>query len=148
MTKEIVIRRAAPLDAINILKFMRKVHERHHQNLPEIVDRYTLIWISEIIAFGICFNACIDGRLVGSMGAKKESMPWNPYQHHLDTKWLHVLDSFIDGDVRDSLIIAMRREADKQKRLLKLTIQPELHRERDSVALTASHHSYLLEPNQ
>lgn len=102
------IRRAHPTEAVSILKLMQKMHSRYMPNDPPVNDRDALAWIAQTVCYGICFNAIIGGRIIGTVGLKGEYIAWNRKYHQANVEWLHVTDNFIHSDVRDKLISAAR----------------------------------------
>ncbi len=130
-----LIGRAEPIDAAKILKFIRAAHVRHGDRSPAWIDRFALLWVTDVVCRGVVVNATVEGRVVGSIGLALESFPWNPYVQHLRGQWLHVLDNFVDSEVRDALISAAMGAAVEQEAELEIDVPDYLWRQEDK-ALT------------
>jgi hypothetical protein len=102
--------RAQPMDASKTLKFIHRLHGELMREMPDIVDRFALPWITDVICFGVCFNACLDGRIIGSIGLAKSHHPFNHYHHHLQSQWFHVMDGYREM-ARDKLIEKAQTES-------------------------------------
>lgn len=127
MSKTILLHRTEAADATKVLKFMHKVHERNYPDVPLIVDRFALPWVTDVICYGVALSASLNGRLVGTIGLRKQSHPWNLYKQHLGTEWLHVLDDYKDSEVRTNLILKARKTAEEMGYDLDIKVPGYLH---------------------
>lgn len=91
MTMQTMIRRATALDAVNILKIIRKSDASLPDNLEKGDELQAVRYVLEIIESGIVFVSEQHGRVVGTIALRPKS---DLGVRVLEEEWFAVLPSF------------------------------------------------------
>ena len=109
-TKTLRIRRATPLDAVNLYRLLVDEEKRAGTGAP-FDEASRIAHILTTIAVGYVTVAVLSGRIVGSIGAVP-SAPSYSDEKPLTGQWLVLLPSFRDTKVGVKLVEGLARFAD------------------------------------
>lgn len=101
---EITLRTAKPADAVAVMQAIRPMHEESAIQFPPIVEADALRWIIDVIERGFVVLAEVDGRIVGTLGLRVQTYPWNARVPFLYNTWFYVAPEFRKGGTAAKLL--------------------------------------------
>lgn len=101
--RTIIIRRASPLDASNVIRLVDQT--------PGANEARLMHWTIEVISRGFVAVADVDRRIVGSVGVMTVTAPFQSAPH-LETVWFAVVPAFVRRGTGDTLLEAAEQFAD------------------------------------
>lgn len=118
--KSLRIRRAKPLDAVNLYRLLVDEEKRTGTGVP-FDEAARVAHVLTVIETGFVSVAVLSGRIVGSIGALPVA-PRYAKEVFLAGEWLAVLPSFSDTPVGRKLVEGLVRFADLHKFNVKFTL--------------------------